>query len=120
MSRETFLHTHSKVLNALRACSLKLSLQILSFRFLLKVCKTINFVNVVVVYKPSKLCICLRFSNTHILVLATLIVNRANILYQISLSKKLYSNCLVLVGSRKRFERDLHKQIIDCFTIELK
>ena len=26
------------------------------------------------------------------------------------LSKKLYSNCLVLVGSRNGFERDLHKQ----------
>ena len=26
-----------------------------------------------------------------------------------SLSKKLYSNCLVLVGSRNGFERDLHK-----------
>ena len=28
----------------------------------------------------------------------------------VSLSKKLYSNCLVLVGSRNGFERDLHKQ----------
>ena len=26
----------------------------------------------------------------------------------------------VLVGSRNGFERDLHKQIIACFTIELK
>ena len=26
------------------------------------------------------------------------------------LSKKLYCNCLVLVGSRNRFKRDLHKQ----------
>ena len=32
----------------------------------------------------------------------------------------LYSNCLVLVGSRNEFERDLHKQKITCFTIELK
>ena len=38
----------------------------------------------------------------------------------VSLSKKLYSHCLVLVGSRNVFERDLHKQIIACFTIELK
>ena len=38
----------------------------------------------------------------------------------VSLSKKLYSPCLVLVGSRNGFERDLHKQIIACFTIELK
>jgi len=37
-----------------------------------------------------------------------------------SLSKKLYSHCLVLVGSRNGFKRDLHKQIIACFTIELK
>jgi len=36
------------------------------------------------------------------------------------MSKKLYSNCLVLVGSRHGFELDLHKQIIACFTIELK
>jgi len=28
----------------------------------------------------------------------------------VSLSKKLYSHCLVLVGTRNRFERDLHKQ----------
>ena len=34
--------------------------------------------------------------------------------------KTLYSNCLVLVGSRNEFERDLHKQKITCFTIELK
>ena len=38
----------------------------------------------------------------------------------VSLSKKLCSNCLVLVGSRNGFEHDLHKQIIACFTIELK
>jgi len=38
----------------------------------------------------------------------------------VSLSKKLYSNCLVLVGSRNGFERDLHKHKIACFTIELK
>ena len=38
----------------------------------------------------------------------------------VSLSKKLYSHCLVLVGSRNGFERDLHKQIIACFTLELK
>jgi len=39
----------------------------------------------------------------------------------VSLSKKLfYSNCLVLVGSRNGSERDLHKQKITCFTIELK
>ena len=37
-----------------------------------------------------------------------------------SLSKKLYSNCLILVGSRNGFERDLHKQKNACFTIELK
>ena len=37
----------------------------------------------------------------------------------VSFSKKLYSNCLVLVGSRNGFERDLHKQKIACFTIEL-
>jgi len=36
------------------------------------------------------------------------------------LSKKLKSNCLVLVGSRNGFERDLHKQKNACFTIELK
>jgi len=36
------------------------------------------------------------------------------------LSKKLYSYCLLLVGSRNRFERDLHKQKNACFTIELK
>ena len=36
------------------------------------------------------------------------------------LSKKLYSNCLVLVGSRNGFERDLHKQNNSCFTNELK
>ena len=30
----------------------------------------------------------------------------------IALSKKLYSHCLVLVGSRNGFERDLHKQKI--------
>ena len=29
----------------------------------------------------------------------------------VSLSKKLYSNCLVLVGSRNGFEQYLHKQI---------
>jgi len=38
----------------------------------------------------------------------------------VSLSKKLYSHCIVLVGSRNGFERDLHKQIIACFTIKLK
>ena len=38
----------------------------------------------------------------------------------VSLSKKLYSNCLVLVASRYGFECDLHKQKIVCFTIELK
>ena len=38
----------------------------------------------------------------------------------VSLSKKLYSHCLVLVGSRNGFERDLHKQIMACFTIKLK
>jgi len=38
----------------------------------------------------------------------------------VSLSKKLYSNCLVLVGSRNKFESDLHKQKIACFTIKLK
>ena len=38
----------------------------------------------------------------------------------VSLSKKLYSNCLVLVGSRNGFEHDLHKQKYACFTIELK
>jgi len=36
------------------------------------------------------------------------------------LSKKLYDNCLVLVGSRNGFERDLHKQTIACFTIEFE
>ena len=30
----------------------------------------------------------------------------------------LFSNCLVLVGSRNRYERDLHKQITACFTID--
>ena len=30
----------------------------------------------------------------------------------LSLSKKLYSNCLVLVGSKNGFERDLHKQTL--------
>ena len=38
----------------------------------------------------------------------------------VSLSKKLYSDCLVLIGSRNWFELDLHKQIIACFTIKLK
>jgi len=38
----------------------------------------------------------------------------------VSLSKKLYSHCLVLVGSRNGFERELHKQKIACFTIKLK
>ena len=38
----------------------------------------------------------------------------------VSLSKKLYSYCLVLVGSRNGFERDLNKQKNACFTIELK
>jgi len=28
------------------------------------------------------------------------------------LSKKLYPHCLVLVGSRNRLKRDLHKQIL--------
>ena len=37
----------------------------------------------------------------------------------VSLSKKLFSNCLVLVGSRNGFECDLHKQIIACLTNEL-
>ena len=37
----------------------------------------------------------------------------------VSLSKKLYPHCLLLVGSRNGFERDLHKQIIVCFTIEI-
>ena len=32
------------------------------------------------------------------------------------MSKKLYSNCLVLVSSRNGFERDLHKQKNACFT----
>ena len=36
------------------------------------------------------------------------------------LSKKLYSHCLVLVGSKLGFERDLHKHKSDCFTIESK
>jgi len=36
------------------------------------------------------------------------------------LSKKLYPYCLVLVGSRNGFERDLHKEKIACFTIKLK
>jgi len=30
------------------------------------------------------------------------------------LSKKLYSNCLVLVGSRNGFESDLHKRKKKC------
>ena len=38
----------------------------------------------------------------------------------VSLSKKLYSHCLVLVGYSNGFEGDLHKQIIACFTLELK
>ena len=38
----------------------------------------------------------------------------------VSLSKKLYSHCLELAGSRNGFERDLHKQKIACFTNELK
>ena len=38
----------------------------------------------------------------------------------VSLSKTLCSHCLVLVGSRNGFERDLHKKIIAFFTIELK
>jgi len=38
----------------------------------------------------------------------------------VSLSKKLYSKCLVLVGSRNGFERDLHMHKIVFFTIELK
>ena len=35
----------------------------------------------------------------------------------VSLSKKLYSNCLVLVGSRNGFEPDVNKQKNACFTI---
>jgi len=35
----------------------------------------------------------------------------------VSLAKKLYPLSTVLVGSRNRFERDLHQQII-CFTIK--
>ena len=38
----------------------------------------------------------------------------------VSLSKKLYSHSLVLVGSRNGFEHALQKQKIACFTIELK
>jgi len=38
----------------------------------------------------------------------------------VSLSKKLYSLCSVLVGSRNGFERELHKQSNACFTIEPK
>ena len=38
----------------------------------------------------------------------------------VSLSKKLYSNCLVLVGSRNGFERDFLSKKNACFTIELK
>ena len=38
----------------------------------------------------------------------------------VSLTKKLYYNCLVLVGSMNGLERNLHKQNIACFTIELK
>ena len=38
----------------------------------------------------------------------------------VSLSKKLYSHCLVLVGSRNGLERDLQNQKSACFTIELK
>ena len=34
----------------------------------------------------------------------------------VSFSKKLYYNCLVLVGSRNGFERDLHKPKNACFT----
>ena len=37
----------------------------------------------------------------------------------VSLSKKLYYNCSVLVGSRNGFERDLYKPKIACVTIEL-
>ena len=51
-----------------------------------------------------------------------LLISREFESYQrvVSFSKKLYSHCLVLVESRNGFERDLHKQIIACFTIELK
>jgi len=35
-------------------------------------------------------------------------------------NNKVTSNCLVLVGSRNWFERDLHKQRMACFTIKLK
>ena len=38
----------------------------------------------------------------------------------VSLSKTFYSHCLVLVGSRNGFERDLHEKKCACFTIELK
>ena len=37
----------------------------------------------------------------------------------VSLSKTLYSHCLVLVVSRNGFERDLHMQIIACFTTKI-
>jgi len=46
--------------------------------------------------------------------------NSKSMLNIVSLSKKLYSNCLVLVDSRNGFERDLLKQKNACFTIELK
>ena len=35
-------------------------------------------------------------------------------------NNKVTSNCLVLVGSRNGFERDLHNQKMACFTIKLK
>jgi len=39
----------------------------------------------------------------------------------VSLSKKLYPNCLVLVSSRNGFKRDIHiKAKLVCFTIVLK
>ena len=60
-----------------------------------------------------------KYFNTgeYMCILCQLLMSKAPV---VSLSKKLYSNCLVLVGSRNGFERDLHKQKNACFTIELK
>ena len=58
----------------------------------------INFFNVFVVYKPSKLCLCLRFSNTQILVLATVIAYSQLVGYKCILSNCACKLCLSVVN----------------------
>ena len=64
------------------------------------------------------LCLYLYLNNTQ-KPLYLLLVRAPSKVPVVSLSKKRYSHCLVLVGSRNGFELDLHKQKIACFTIEL-